>query len=356
MRILIYNWKDLAHPAAGGAEVYAHRIAEEWVRQGHEVSIFCSDVAGRPPDETVNGVRVMRRGGRLSVYRAARQFWEQEGNGCFDLVIDEVNTRPFLTPSYIHDTPLVALIFQLCREIWWYEVPLPVAVLGRYWLEQRWLRLYRDVPVVTISESSRASLATYGLRDVTVVPVGIDPRRRPHVDREGVPTVLFVGRLSANKRPDHAIRAFSAFKLKCPDAKMWIVGDGPMRSRLERNRPPSVEFLGRVPDDRKRELMARAHVLVVTSVREGWGMVVDEAAAMGTPAVGYDVAGLRDSLSAASGIAVKPRPPALAEALFRQLTGLRTPPSEGGACPWPQVAQAFLEQVQEVLSKTSIQP
>jgi glycosyltransferase involved in cell wall biosynthesis len=42
--------------------------------------------------------------------------------------------------------------------------------------------------------------------------------------------------------------------------------------------------------------MSRAHVLLVPGVREGWGLVVSEANAMGTPAVAYDVPGLRDSV------------------------------------------------------------
>ena len=44
------------------------------------------------------------------------------------------------------------------------------------------------------------------------------------------------------------------------------------------------------------ERMARAHCLLVPSVREGWGLVVVEANAVGTPAVGYDIRGIRDSI------------------------------------------------------------
>src|SRR5215207_8254827 len=101
MRILIFNWKDLTHPAAGGAEVYTEGFARELVLKGHEVTLFVSAVAGQPETEFVEGVRVIRRGGRLTVYRAARKYWKSEGEGQFDVVIDEVNTRPFLTPRYV---------------------------------------------------------------------------------------------------------------------------------------------------------------------------------------------------------------------------------------------------------------
>src|SRR4051794_20746463 len=100
-RILIFNWKDLAHPAAGGAEVFTEGFARELVKRGHEVTLFTSSVVARAVDESIEGVRIIRRGGRFSVYREARRFWQSDGEGNFDVVIDEVNTRPFLTPRYI---------------------------------------------------------------------------------------------------------------------------------------------------------------------------------------------------------------------------------------------------------------
>jgi glycosyltransferase involved in cell wall biosynthesis len=56
----------------------------------------------------------------------------------------------------------------------------------------------------------------------------------------------------------------------------------------------NVTFYGHVSEKRKFELMARAHLLLHASVKEGWGLVVSEAAAVGTPAVVYNVNGLRD--------------------------------------------------------------
>ena len=175
LRILAYNWRDLAHPRAGGAEVYLQSVAHEWVRCGHEVTIFCAAVDGRPARELADGVEIIRRGGRLGVYREARRYWRRDGEGQYDLVVDCVNTRPFLSPRFVRSVPVVAVIHQVAREIWRYETPWPISILGRYLLEPAWLRAYRDVPVVTVSESSRESLADYGLRRVTVVPEGWVP-------------------------------------------------------------------------------------------------------------------------------------------------------------------------------------
>jgi glycosyltransferase involved in cell wall biosynthesis len=56
--------------------------------------------------------------------------------------------------------------------------------------------------------------------------------------------------------------------------------------------------------------LSRAHIILVPAVREGWGLVVTEANAMGTPAIGYDdVPGLRDSIRhGETGITIMEKP------------------------------------------------
>ena len=132
-------------------------VARELVARGHAVTLFAAGVAGRPERELRDGVEIVRRGGRLGVYRAARRFWSERGRGRYDVVVDEINTRPFLTPRFITDTPIVALIHQLAREIWFDETPFPISILGRYVLEPWWLRAYRDVPALTVSATASAA-------------------------------------------------------------------------------------------------------------------------------------------------------------------------------------------------------
>jgi glycosyltransferase involved in cell wall biosynthesis len=349
MRILILNWKDLAHPAAGGAEVFTEEVGRALVVRGHQVTLFASSVDGRPTCETVGGVEIVRQGSRLGVYRAARRFWSRR-RGDFDVVVDEINTRPFLTPHWVRDVPVVALIHQLAREIWFSETPFPLALLGRYVLEPWWLRAYRDVPALTVSPSSAESLARYhGWRDVTIVPEGSTPHAVPPVSKEDVPTVVFLGRLVAMKRPQDAIAAFSLLREQTPGAQLWIVGDGPLRGRLRSKSPPGVTFFGRLEREELVERLARAHVLVATSVREGWGLNVSEAAACGTPSIGYRVPGLTDSVTASGGMLVEPSPSALAAALGDFLSGELTLAPTVSTVPWPEVADAFERRLHEVV-------
>ena len=154
MRILILTWRDLAHSAAGGAEVYTEQVARRWVDAGHEVTLFAATVPGRPNEETVDGYRVVRRGGRLTVYRAARRWYRENGIGQYDVVIDMVNTVPFKAHEWITDTPVIAFFHQTAEECWHFNSPLPVAVLGRYILEPQWIRSYRGRRVMVVSQST----------------------------------------------------------------------------------------------------------------------------------------------------------------------------------------------------------
>jgi glycosyltransferase involved in cell wall biosynthesis len=81
-------------------------------------------------------------------------------------------------------------------------------------------------------------------------------------------------------------------------------------------------------------------------VREGWGLVITEAAAVGTPAIAYDVPGLRDSVTASGGVLVEPNPRALAEALAEHLpmwmSGEMPKVAPNGVITWRDVASRIL--------------
>ena len=191
----------------------------------------------------------------------------------------------------------MALIHQLAREYWFYETPFPISHLGYYLLENRWLRNYVDVPTVTVSESTRHDLLDLGFKDVNIVPNGWNfPPLEKVLEKESYPIVAYVGRLKRAKRPDHVIKAFQIVKEKIPEVELWIIGAGNFRRDLGKIAFDGVRFFGSLSNGDRRELMRRAWVLVHPSVREGFGLNVVEANALGTPCIAYDVAGLRDSV------------------------------------------------------------
>jgi len=316
MKILIYNWRDIKNPAAGGAEVFTHENAKRWVEKGNDVTLFTSAFPGCMKEEVVDGVKVVRDGGKYSVYWKARIYYKKYFKGNFDVVIDEINTRPFFAPEFVNNgEKVVALIHQLAREFWFYETKFPINYIGYHFLENKWLKNFRDIPTITVSESTKEDLMALGFERVSIVPEGINFKPLEIFPvKEKYPTFIFVGRLKKAKRPDHAIAAFKIIKESLPDARLWIVGDGYYRKELEKMSGGGVEIFGNVPMKRKLELMSKAHAILVPGVREGWGLVVTEANAMGTPAIGYNIHGLRDSIrDGSTGLLCQPNPEALAE-------------------------------------------
>jgi glycosyltransferase involved in cell wall biosynthesis/O-antigen/teichoic acid export membrane protein len=297
LRVLFVNWRDVRNPEAGGAEVWTHEVAKRWVAAGHDVWLLSSRFPGARRMESVDGVRIMRAGRlRTGTFHLRVQLKLARLRG-FDVVVDEINGFGFLTPLWRRRLPVVVgLIHQLAADVWDAELPRPLAAIARR-VEPSMLRLYRNVPMVAVSESTRSDLDALGLEDLSVVRGGIDAvPELGGIAKEHAPTFLFVGRLARNKRPDHAVEAFRAIRAERPDARLWIVGRGPMEAELRASLPEGAELLGHVSRAELYERMARAHALLVPSVREGWGLVVIEANAVGTPAVGYDVHGIRDSV------------------------------------------------------------
>jgi glycosyltransferase involved in cell wall biosynthesis len=203
--------------------------------------------------------------------------------------------------------------------------------------------------MLAVSESTKADLRSVGIQTITVLPQG-GLGRQPIPEKEADPTFIFVGRLTANKRPDHAVEAFRSIKKRLPSARLWIVGDGAMRNQIADHLPEGAEMLGRLPRAELLDRFGRAHLLLATSIREGWGLVVTEANAVGTPAVAYDVPGLRDSVKTGeTGLLVFQSPAAMAAAACRLMTRpgqyatMRTNSIRWGtSCDWDQTAEVLL--------------
>jgi glycosyltransferase involved in cell wall biosynthesis len=306
MRILMLSWRSPGHPQGGGAEGLTQEILKRAVARGHEVTWFSAMWPGAEPTTEIDGVRMIREGVQWSVHLRAWR-WLRGRRGDFDLIVDQINTIPFFTPLYVPAAQRRMYIFQTAREFWWRQTPglfKLIAPIG-YVAEPLYLRVYRRTKAVTISASTRDELAGLGLKPsaIDVIPMAntfppvaaLEPKAGPF-------RVIVVGRLEPAKHVEEAIDAFAEVQRQAPSAALDVVGSGApeYRERLEaqvaRLDLRDVTFHGRVDEDRKHALMAAAHVHVFCSHREGWGLTVTEAAALGTPSVGFDVPGVRDSI------------------------------------------------------------
>lgn len=301
MRIVLFNWRDRAHPRAGGAEVYTDDLLSELAHQGHDCTLFASAAPGLAAEERNDRYRIIRAGNELTC-RFHGVAWLARHRDEIDLAIDEVNTLPFLS-RLVLPSRTVLLMHQLAREVWWKEAPLPLSAIG-YALEPAVLQIYRGAPVITISESSLRSIRGLGLaRDGRIIEC---PLRQPSMatsDYQSSFVLGYVGRVTPSKRVDDIIRAFAIIHGKYDAARLSIVGKGPdgyVKSlhvlAAELGVEERIDFHGHVSSAERDRLMSTFACLLMASVREGWGLVVSEAAAYGVPTVAYDVAGLRDSI------------------------------------------------------------
>lgn len=111
------------------------------------------------------------------------------------------------------------------------------------------------------------------------------------------PVLLFVGSIAQEKRPDRLLRVLAKVLQRVPGARLWVVGDGPLRREFEAQATAdalaeAVTMFG--VQDRVADFMAAADVLLLTSDTEGTPGVVLEAGCVGLPAVATRVGGVED--------------------------------------------------------------
>ena len=357
MRILILNLRDHTHPRAGGAEVFTHEVAKRWVAHGHAVTLIASNFAGGAPEEVIDGIRIIRLGNYLTVRSQARSYYRKHLRGNCDVVVDEYTNIPFLAPRFVQE-PVIFLVHEVVGAKHLVVLPPGVSHLMHYVMEPRWYACYRNISTVTVSNSTRDELQKFGINKICVVPQGLGNEPLEKVPpKEDVPTFLFVGLLKKANRADECIRAFEIIESEMPEARLWVVGRGAQRKKLEAMaKGLNLEFCGYVDEARKVELMQRAHAMLVPGIREGWGMVITEANACGTPAIAYDIVGYRDAVKdGETGVLTETTPEAMARAAIRfaRETGLQTRLSEGALSwsrqfSWDTTAAAFLDEIENV--------
>lgn len=139
------------------------------------------------------------------------------------------------------------------------------------------------------------------------LPIGVDiDFFVPNPQRSHEPIILFVGRLVEKKGCTHLIRAMSLVEERHPEARLAIIGDGPLSESLQLQARESVRhviFLGSQPPSVVRDLMTRSSLLAAPSIvaasgdTEGLPITLCEAQAIGLPVVGFHGPGVAEAVS-----------------------------------------------------------
>lgn len=293
------NWRDPLNPRAGGAERVTRAYLKALRERGHEVCWFANAYPNCPATSEIDGIQIARGGGMGTSVLKAREWYRQQPP--FHLVIDQHHGIPWYAPWWA-GTHVVAYIHEVLGPIWKAFYSPPLSTFGR-WQERKTHRIYGRVPFWVPSESTRQALLGHGVRNVQVIPNGVDTVPITALPPKPLAQPLHlvaVSRLEPNKRVDHAIQVARLLRERGVAADLTIVGNGSSAENLRQTAsatgiPDLVRFTGGLPEAEKNAELSRAHLLIHTSIREGWGLNVIEANAMGTPAVVYPVHGLVDS-------------------------------------------------------------
>jgi glycosyltransferase involved in cell wall biosynthesis len=302
--VAFFSWRDTHNPEGGGAERYLEKMARGLVDRGAEVTILCAAHAAAPPDETVDGIRFVRRGSKLTVYLEGVRALVRRALGRVDVVVDVQNGLPFFTRLATRK-PVIVLVHHVHREQWPVVYPGLSGRVG-WWIERRLApRLYRTCQYVAVSRATRQELADLGVdrRRIAVVHNGTDPIVPVGVGKSIHPTIAVVGRLVPHKQVEHAIDVAVALRHRHPDLRLHVVGGGWWEAQLHeyaaaQGASDLVVFEGHVDEHRKHEVYEQAWLLALPSLKEGWGLVIGEAGMHRTPTVAYASAGgTRESVS-----------------------------------------------------------
>jgi glycosyltransferase involved in cell wall biosynthesis len=287
-KILFIAWRDLANRRAGGSEVLVDRLASGMLARGDRVTLLCGGPTAERP------YRVVRNGGTYSQFVRAPLAYLRNFRDC-DLIVEVCNGMPYLAPLWC-SRPVLCLVNHVHSELWSIRFRPPVSTVGRRvegsvmpWVHRRNLFL-------TVSASTADALERMGVDRERIRQIcnGVE-QPDPPTPRSPDPLFLALGRLTDYKRLDLLLRLWDRVR-HVTGGQLVIAGDGPERSRLEALAGPGVVFTGRVSEQEKHRLLCSAWLLMHPALIEGWGIVVAEAAIRGTPAVAFDVPGLRDSV------------------------------------------------------------
>lgn len=290
-RIVFLARRDLANPAAGGSELLVDRLADGLSKLGHQVTLLCGGPAA------FRDYRVVSAGGDLGHFLRSRSAFTRQVGDC-DLLVEVCNGMPYLAPLW-HRGPTLCLVNHVHTDLWamrFQGALAPAARLGRRLEHWSLSGAQRGNLLVAVSPSTATALRAIGVERerIRIVHNGVEEPGPLH-PRSDEPMFLAMGRLVEYKRIDLLLRLWERVR-PVTGGRLVIVGDGPERARLEQIAGPGVEFRGHVSEAEKHRLLCEAWMLLHPSAVEGWGLVITEAATRSTPAIGFDVPGVRDSI------------------------------------------------------------
>jgi phosphatidyl-myo-inositol alpha-mannosyltransferase len=290
------------HPYPGGVPEHVYHSCLELGHCGHDVRVITTTFG---PGDAPNEEQVIRIGRSISVPAngsmcpvaidvrmrgKVRRVLDRER---FDVVHIHEPLMPTLCLSVLSaaDVPLVGTFHANNEAALGYRLFRPI--LSSY--------MRRLSARIAVSEAARDSVRRHFGGEYTIIPNGVDVQRFAGASpiesyRDGSFNILFVGRLEPRKGAKHLLRAFPRILEEVPDARLIVVGGGPLANYYVSQLPPGcggrVVFTGRVSGESLARHFATADVFCSPATGgESFGIVLTEAMSAGAPIVASRIAG-----------------------------------------------------------------
>jgi glycosyltransferase involved in cell wall biosynthesis len=284
-----------------GAEVFASQLSEHLHQQGVEVSIlslYDGPNAALPTRLNIGCLSAKSSFDFTTMKKLSKIIKENK----VDIVqANAGDTLQFAALSKMFFNWKSKLIFRNASTMSRYVHSLQKKLFYRF--------LFRAVDhIVSVSKSSAEDLCRLfpgTAKKISVVPIGIESPGNILKQRNNeAPVILHVGGFSFEKNHTGLINIFSEVLRQFPTAKLWLVGDGALKNKVEafakeKNIFHNIDFLGSRTD--VHELMQRSNLFVLPSIIEGLPAVILEAMAVSLPVVAYNVGGIHEVISDETG-------------------------------------------------------
>lgn len=298
LRVLFLATRDGHHPDAAGGDIQTWEYARYLAASGHSVTLLAAASAGSADDEVVEGVRVVRLGGVMSLWLHTFLYYMRFCRGRYDVVVAEGiggSRIPRLAPLYVRE-PIITEWRQIYAKIFAHQYPrLLTGPLNTLEAITAWL--HRDTYLLAFTSEWQEAFQSLGFKRDRIfhVPISI---REDWLNGNGAqpataPTVVWIGKFHRYKCPHHLILAMTEVVKEVPNARLILAGrrtDPRYERELQRladslHLGDRVEVRFNISDEAKRALLRHARTLALPSAVEGFGIVILEANASGVPVI-----------------------------------------------------------------------
>ena len=333
-----------------GEGTFIWEAARSVAKLGHQVRVIAQHSPNIPTREWMEDIEVIRP---RYWWPESREILRKEAGGLPIILKKSWLARfqmiPFIivhamaVARYARDCDVIHAQWTLSAGVAWlsrviHSRPIFVTLRGSdifqvtrsrllTWLTRFVLRRCDHISAISQALADSTAAIDIPPSAISIIPSsGVDLNRFVPITNSRESLILYVGSLITRKGVVYLLEAMSQITRAYPSFRLFVVGEGPERSSLEKKTADMglterVTFTGRQPSDQVCQRIQRAKLLVLPSIEEGIGYVLLEALACGTPIVASRVGGIPDVVTPEVGLLVPPANSDLLAEAVSQLLG-----------------------------------